>query len=72
MEKCSNCGQECFYTQSPEIVFTDENNIICEDCSIDFCETENGIVRIGCDERCRNDVTSCHDWDTDRCKLHHN
>lgn len=44
MAKCTNCGQECYYTQSPEIVFTDENNIICEDCSIDFCEADDGTI----------------------------
>lgn len=45
MAKCTNCGQECYYTQSPEIVFTDDKNIICEDCGTDFCETEDGTIR---------------------------
>lgn len=43
--KCTNCGQECYYTQSPEIVFTDDKNIICEDCSIDFYESSDGTIK---------------------------
>jgi len=34
--KCTNCGQECFDDVSPEVVFSDKKNIICEECSIDF------------------------------------
>jgi predicted nucleic acid-binding Zn ribbon protein len=44
--KCTKCGQECYYTQEPEIVFADDENIICEECGINFIETENGIVEI--------------------------
>lgn len=42
--RCTNCGQECYYTQSPEIVFTDDKNVICEDCSIDFYEADDGTI----------------------------
>lgn len=45
MAKCTNCGQECYYTQEPEIVFADDENIICEDCSIDFYEADDGTIR---------------------------
>lgn len=42
--KCTACGQECFSEQHPEVVFHDENNCICEECSIDY-EEVNGVVQ---------------------------
>lgn len=45
MLKCTNCGQVCYYDKSPEVVFTDKNNIICEDCSIDFYEADDGTIK---------------------------
>lgn len=32
--KCTACGQECFNNKYPEVVFRDDNNCICEECSI--------------------------------------
>jgi hypothetical protein len=43
--KCSCCGEECFEDRYPEIVFVDnEGIVICENCSINFEEEDNGIV----------------------------
>lgn len=42
--KCTCCGEECFESDYPETVFSDEENIICENCSIDY-EQVNGRVR---------------------------
>lgn len=41
--KCTNCGCECKENSYPEIVFSDGKTIVCEKCSIDYEETENGI-----------------------------
>ncbi len=41
--KCSCCGEECFENEYPEIVFTDNEHCICENCSIDF-EMEDGVI----------------------------
>ena len=43
-ERCSCCGEECFESDYPEVVFRDEENAICENCSIDY-EQANGQVR---------------------------
>ncbi len=43
--KCTVCGQECYNEEFPEVVFIDENNCICEECSIDY-EEVNGVVRV--------------------------
>jgi hypothetical protein len=43
--KCTNCGKECYNEQYPEIVFKDKNNIICEECSIDYEQDNNGNIR---------------------------
>jgi shikimate kinase len=43
--KCTSCGQECFENESPEVVFKDEKNCICENCSIDY-EEVNGEIRL--------------------------
>lgn len=42
---CTLCGIECFDNQYPEIVFKDENNCICEECSIDY-EEVNGKIKL--------------------------
>lgn len=42
---CTSCGKECFENDYPEIVFRDENNCICEECSIDYDEVD-GIVQL--------------------------
>jgi len=34
--KCTDCGQECFDEQFPEVIFSDEENCICEECSIEY------------------------------------
>lgn len=41
---CACCGEECFESDYPEVVFRDEENVICENCSIDY-EQANGQVR---------------------------
>lgn len=41
--KCTACGEECFESQSPEVVFRDEFSTICENCSIDYFE-QDGFV----------------------------
>ena len=44
--KCTCCGKECFWeheNKHPEVVFWDEQNIICEECSIDY-DMYNGKV----------------------------
>ena len=43
--KCTACGKECFDEQYPEVVFIDEHNIICEECSIDY-EVIDGKVHV--------------------------
>lgn len=51
--KCTCCGQTCHETDLyPTIVFFDEKNVICEDCSIDY-EMENGKVAV------RRDLRDC-------------
>lgn len=42
---CTECGNYCFDDASPEIVFIDENRVVCEDCSIDFEEVD-GVLRM--------------------------
>ena len=42
--KCTACGKECYSDKYPEVVFADEKNIICEECSIDYAEDANGNV----------------------------
>ena len=41
--KCTVCGQECFDEEFPEVVFKDENNCICEECSVDYEEIDGKI-----------------------------
>lgn len=43
--KCTSCGQECFDEHSPEVVFKDDNNCICEECSIDYEEVD-GVIQL--------------------------
>jgi len=43
--KCTSCNKECFDNKYPEIVFKDDNNFICEDCSIDFEEIDGNIYK---------------------------
>lgn len=40
---CTSCGKECFDNQYPEVVFKNENNYICEECSIDYEEIKGKI-----------------------------
>lgn len=47
--KCTVCGQECSPIHKtsryvPEVIFIDEHNIICEECSIDY-EEVNGKLQ---------------------------
>lgn len=42
--KCTCCGKECYWNEYPEIVFKDEKNIVCEECSIDYDMDENHKV----------------------------
>jgi len=44
--KCTSCGKECYEEQYPEVVFQNETNCICEECSIDYEELENGIIHL--------------------------
>jgi hypothetical protein len=42
--KCTSCGKECFdHKYHPEVVFSDKDNCICEECSIDY-EVVKGII----------------------------
>lgn len=45
--KCTCCGNEC-YPESmgkyPEVVFQDERNVICEECSIDYDMDGNEVI----------------------------
>lgn len=46
--KCTCCGKECFWEHEnkyPEVVFWDERNFICEECSIDY-EQDGNEVRV--------------------------
>lgn len=46
--KCTCCGKECFLEKEnkyPEAVFMDEQNIICEECSIDY-EMDGSEVKV--------------------------
>ena len=43
--KCTCCGKECYENKYPEVVFKDERNIICEECSIDY-EMDGNKVRV--------------------------
>lgn len=54
---CPNCGARY------EVDYDDYD--FCPKCG-QAIDLSRGV----CDERCRKDVTSCRDWDTDRCKLH--
>lgn len=44
--KCTSCGKECFNEQYPEVVFKNENNCICEECSIDYEELSDGVIQL--------------------------
>ena len=42
---CSNCGAICSRDGwFPEVVFLNEEVVICEDCSIDYEELPNGEI----------------------------
>lgn len=43
--KCTCCGKECYNDNYPEIVFKDDKNIICEECSIDYTEVNGKIQK---------------------------
>ena len=43
---CTSCGQECFDEFYPQVVFQDATHCICEECSIDYEELDNGIIRL--------------------------
>ena len=46
MEKiCTECKEKCYDNQYPEIVFTDEKKIVCENCSIDYEEINGKIIK---------------------------
>ena len=47
--KCTICGQECFDNKYPEVVFKNKTNCICEECSIDYEEDKNGVIKIRSD-----------------------
>jgi len=42
---CTECGGACFDNSYPEVVFSDSENRICENCSIDFEEVEGRLQR---------------------------
>lgn len=41
--KCTCCGKECYNDKYLEVVFKDENSVICEECSIDYEEVDGQI-----------------------------
>jgi len=41
--RCTCCGKVCYPNSYPEVVFVDEMNVICEECSIDY-DMKNGKV----------------------------
>jgi hypothetical protein len=41
--KCTDCGQICYNNKSPEVVFKDKDNCICEECSIDYEEVDGKV-----------------------------
>lgn len=41
---CNSCGSLCFTEKFPEIVFRNSKTVICERCSIDWEEDENGNI----------------------------
>lgn len=41
---CSACGAECFENHFPEIVFRNKNELICEMCSIEYCQLDDGEI----------------------------
>lgn len=43
---CTVCGGKCYESQSPEVVFKTETDIICENCSIDYEEIEGNVFKI--------------------------
>lgn len=50
--RCTNCGKACFESAYPEIIFRDNDNLICEECSIDFeMDGEKVVNRISVCEK---------------------
>lgn len=49
---------------------------ICLDCKRQYigqeAEDYKPDRKLICEEQCREDVTACPVWDTDKCKLHRN
>lgn len=43
--KCTCCGKFCFENSYPEVVFKDKDNVICEECSIDYEEKDDGTIQ---------------------------
>lgn len=45
--KCTCCGQKCYDSDDiyPTLVFSDAEHKICEDCSIDYEQLEDGTVQ---------------------------
>lgn len=41
---CTCCGKTCFPNSYPEIVFFDEHNVICEECSIDYDMKDGRVI----------------------------
>ena len=42
--RCTCCGKECYENKYPEIVFKDELNVICEECSIDYDMNKGKVI----------------------------
>lgn len=42
---CTVCGGRCYENQSPEVVFRTEEDVICENCSIDYEEVDGKVVK---------------------------
>lgn len=42
--KCSCCGQTCYESKYPEIVFSNKDLVICEECSIDYEQLQDGTI----------------------------
>lgn len=49
-------------------------SMVCLDCKRQYigqeAEDYKPDRKVICEEQCKNDVSSCPEWDTDRCKLH--
>lgn len=66
--QCIGC---LYHSDKPDYIAS-----ICLDCKRQYvgqeAEDYKSDRKLICEERCREDVTTCPVWDTDKCKLHRN